>query len=177
MQIMMVSDSHAMDKATLLSLLKSQDADYYIHCGDIYMTYDTLPLSNFYIVRGNNDFGDIPFEITITLDSITFFVTHGHRYYVDYDIDQLLQRAKEAGASVVCYGHTHRPLVERRDSILCINPGSVFLPRGNYREPTYCILDTETMEVTYYNVKTNMPCNPFNKGEHKSFSLRSLFKK
>ncbi|MFV0393651.1 MAG: metallophosphoesterase, partial [Coprobacillaceae bacterium] len=172
MQVMIVSDSHAMEKSTLLNLLKKHPVDYYIHCGDVFMTYDGLPLSNFYIVRGNNDFGDIPFDINITIDQLHFFVTHGHRYYVEHELDSLIAQAKENNADVVCFGHTHRPFVDTIDNILVINPGSTSYPRGSYRNPTYCILDTNTMKTTFYDVKTDSICNPFEKTERKSFSFK-----
>lgn len=177
MQVMIVSDSHAMDKQTLLSLLKGHNADYYIHCGDIYMTYEGLSLPNFYIVRGNNDFNDSPFELTICIGELQFFITHGHRYYVDHNLDGLLARAKEQKANVVCFGHTHRPYIETIDNIVMVNPGSVSFPRGTYRDPTYCILDTTTLTTTFYNVKTTKPCNPFVQQEKKPFSFKHIFKK
>ena len=49
------------------------------------------------------------------------------------------------------------------DDMIVINPGSICLPRGHYHFPTYCIYDTKTKKVTFYNIKTHQPCNPFNK--------------
>lgn len=176
MKIMILSDSHSMSKSNLLSLLKSQSVDYYIHCGDIFMPYDTLPLNNFYLVRGNNDFNNTPKEITITLDNKTFFVTHGHTYDVDYTTSNLLEKASEIKANVICYGHTHAPLLESEGGILVINPGSVTYPRGSYRTTTYAILDTQTMEVNFYDASTHTICNPFSANKERHSFFKKLFK-
>ena len=177
MQIMILSDSHTMEKINVLSLLQKHNIDYYIHCGDIYMPYDGLPLSNFYVVKGNNDFSDIPTEIDTTIDGLHFFITYGHHYDIDYGIDTLAAHAKKIGADIVCFGHTHRPLVETIDNIVFINPGSVTFPRGGYLEPTYCILDTTTKKITFYDVKTNTPCNPFGAQKKKTSFFKDLFTK
>ena len=89
MKIMILSDSHSVSKTDLLTLLKNNSVNYYIHCGDIYMTYDGINLNSFYLVRGNNDFGNIPDELFITIDDLKFYIVHGHRYDVDYNLDYL----------------------------------------------------------------------------------------
>ncbi len=172
---MIISDSHAMNKTELLSLLNRNKVDYYIHCGDIYPSYDGLPLNNFYLVKGNNDFSKIPTELNVTLDNKKFFITHGHLNYVEYDINELVEHAKKYDAQVICYGHTHCPYLRTIDNILVINPGSAFFPRSSYRKPTFCILDTNTLKVDFYDVDTNQKCNPFIKTKHTSIFNR-LFK-
>lgn len=176
MLLMIVSDSHAMNKQMLLSILKQHNVDYYLHCGDIFMTYDGLPLTNFYLVKGNNDFADIPTERTLTFDTLTLFMTHGHLYDVNFGIDGLQHKSKEVQAQVVCFGHTHIPYVKQEDGVLYINPGSMSHPRGRYRNPTYALLDTTTMKVTFYDVKTNQVCDPFTFPKKKRFSFWNLFK-
>ena len=46
MKIMILSDSHSMTKQTLLNFINQHPADYYIHCGDIYMPYSPLEIDN-----------------------------------------------------------------------------------------------------------------------------------
>lgn len=162
MKIMILSDSHSMSKIDLLNLLKNNHVNYYIHCGDIYLTYDGISLNSFYLVRGNNDYGNIPDELLLTIDNLKIFVVHGHRYDVDYNLDHLKHIAKEKGADIVLFGHTHNPYYGIHDGIIFINPGSVCYPRGRYRNPTYCIFDTETKTNTFYDVTTLQPCDPFN---------------
>lgn len=160
MKIMILSDSHYFSKTDLLILLKNIHVDYYIHCGDIYKSYDKITLPNFYLVKGNNDYNiDIPDKLLISIDNQTFFITHGHQY----SFKQLITCAKQKKANVVCFGHTHQPLLTIIDNMIVINPGSIFLPRGQYHSPTYCIYDTNNKEVIFYDLKTHQPCNPFNK--------------
>ena len=56
MKVMILSDSHHISKTDLLTLLKNNHVDYYIHCGDIYKSFDKITLPNFYLVKGNNDY-------------------------------------------------------------------------------------------------------------------------
>lgn len=176
MKVMILSDSHSMSKSNLIHLLNAQTVDYYIHCGDIFMSYDTMGVSNFYLVQGNNDFGTLPKEMTITLDHKKFFVTHGHRYYVDFDIETIVAKGKEVQADIICYGHTHAPFLQTIDSILVINPGSVTYPRGIYRKPTYCILNTTTLDVTFYDATSHVVCNPFVSNKEKSSFFKNVGK-
>ena len=160
MKVMILSDSHHISKTDLLTLLKNNHVDYYIHCGDIYKSFDKITLPNFYLVKGNNDYNTkIPDDLLISIDNQLFFVTHGHRY----TFNQLITIAKQKKANAVCFGHSHQPLSLVIDDMIVINPGSICLPRGHYHFPTYCIYDTKTKKVTFYNIKTHQPCNPFNK--------------
>jgi hypothetical protein len=44
--------------------------------------------------------------------------------YVLHDLAELDLDPAAAGFQVVVSGHSHRPLVERRDGVLYVNPGS-----------------------------------------------------
>lgn len=158
MEVLIISDTHAMNREDLLAVLHRHPVDYYIHCGDIFSPYRKLPLSNLYLVRGNNDFNKAKEKLTPFIDNHRFFITHGHLYNVYYNMHSLLQAAKEEKANIVCFGHTHVPFLQTIDNILVINPGSAYYPRGDYFEPTYCILDTSTLLVTYYHVADGRAC-------------------
>ncbi|WP_249029679.1 metallophosphoesterase family protein [Tannockella kyphosi] len=171
MKIMIVSDSHYLSKNELLSIMQSKQVDCYFHCGDIYMPYTPLPLSSCYVVRGNNDYTDSPQEIVTTIDGLTIYATHGHYYYVEYSKEELANKAKQMGASICFFGHTHVAFKEEINGVLCINPGSVSLPRGAFRVKTYAIMDTETFNVTFYSVETGEACDPFQEVEKHRFSF------
>lgn len=177
MKIMILSDSHSMNKEDLLKLLNRHNVDYYIHCGDIFMTYQGLDLDNFYNVRGNNDRPPIPQDITMKIDGITFYIVHGHQFNVDFGIHELEDYAKKHHIDIVCFGHTHNPVYTIKNNITFINPGSVTYPRGKYRFPTYCLYDTQTKRVDFYDVKQRKICDPFCEEPKKSFSIFNLFKK
>ena len=50
------------------------------------------------------------------------FATHGHVFHQD-------RLPPLAPGNVLLYGHTHIPLRAERDGILCLNPGSVSIPK------------------------------------------------
>lgn len=177
MKIMILSDSHSMKKNDLLKLLNSQKADYYVHCGDIFMPYEPLNLSNFYIVKGNNDFNITDPDLTIELDGLRFYIVHGHQYQIDLGTALLENYAQENHIDIVCFGHTHQPTYITKNHTTYINPGSVTYPRGHYRYPTYCMFDTKTKKITYYNVKDHTICDPFVKTDKKKTSRFHFFKK
>ena len=73
---------------------------------------------------------------------------------------------------VVCFGHSHNPTCYKKENTIFINPGSMTFPRGQYPHPTYCVFETTNQEVTFYDLKTDSPCNPFEKIKKESFFKR-----
>ena len=96
------------------------------------------------------------FEV-FELEGITFFVTHGHHQYVNAGREYLANMAKEKGASIALYGHTHKLNAETVDGVLCINSGSTNFPRGTYAgTANYAVLEIlskEQIRLTYYTTK------------------------
>ncbi len=141
-KILIVSDSHG--STELLEELKSRHAsevDAMIHCGDSELEKEDEALAGFTVVKGNCDFfGDFPEEALLEIDGYRIFVTHGHLHSVKSNLLSLSYRAEEAGASIICFGHSHLLGAEIIGGSLFINPGSIRLPRGR-RERTYVILE------------------------------------
>ena len=74
----------------------------------------------FGIVRGNNDTGPWARHLRGTE-----LIRVGNVFvYVIHNIEELDLDPGAAGVSVVVSGHSHQPLVEMRDGILYVNPGS-----------------------------------------------------
>jgi predicted phosphodiesterase len=71
-------------------------------------------------VRGNIDNGSwaarLPPTQTVEVGALRLFVLH--------DIAQLALDPAAAGFAAVVFGHSHRPLIETRDGVLFLNPGS-----------------------------------------------------
>ena len=71
-------------------------------------------------VRGNVDTetwaGRIPLSEVVELAGASIYVLH--------NLDDLDLKPEAAGFKVVVYGHSHRPKVEEKDSVLYFNPGS-----------------------------------------------------
>lgn len=132
LKILVISDTHR-NISNAVELIKKHDPDYIFHLGDICDDCERLAemFKNKIIlsVIGNNDFGaaysDFPKERTFTLEGKKFFMCHGHRYNVKSSLLSLTMRAKEIGADVALFGHTHEKYLEEEDGIIILNPGSV----------------------------------------------------
>ena len=55
--------------------------------------------------------------------------------------ERLKEEARERGADIVMYGHTHKPALTREDDLITLNPGSVSYPRQQGRRPSYMIME------------------------------------
>lgn len=156
MKLLIVSDSHGLtDDLKEIKQKHFNEISMMIHCGDSELEYDHPSLDGFTTVRGNCDF-DKSFaeELIEDIGSHKVFITHGHRYSVKSTLLNLTYRAKELGANIVCFGHSHFLGAEIIDGILFINPGSIRLPRGR-EEKTYVIIDIIESEIhlRVYDVK------------------------
>ncbi|WP_338111404.1 metallophosphoesterase [Oceanobacillus caeni] len=136
-EVLIISDSHGLKEE--ITEIKSRHPNItMIHCGDSELEYDSVELEGMYKVRGNCDFDSrYPEEEIISIGGLTFFVTHGHLFQVKSTFMKLSYRAKELGADVICFGHSHIAGAEQNDGQLFINPGSIRLPR-NRHEKTIC---------------------------------------
>jgi len=134
-----ISDIHGLLRQDAVDAL--QGCDRIIHAGDV-GSADVLEqlrrLAPVVAVRGNVDNGGwaqaLPRSAAIELDGHTIYVLH---ILADLDLASAQLRrglavalAKAdlqpapAGVSAVVYGHSHKPSIEDRDSVLYLNPGS-----------------------------------------------------
>ena len=119
--------------------------DMFIHTGDsegfdceYYKSICGCPV---YMVRGNNDFNELPGECVINAGLKKIFVTHGHRYRVYFDSQTIAYAGRERDADIVVFGHTHHALHQVGGDIELINPGSVAGIRSYVK--TYAMLQIE----------------------------------
>ncbi|MBP3040493.1 metallophosphoesterase [Bacillaceae bacterium Marseille-Q3522] len=149
MKMLIVSDSHGLTEELIELKKRHQDeVDVMIHCGDSELAAKDEALSDFITVCGNCDIDyRFPDEVVKSIEDVTFFVVHGHHHQVKSSLLSLSYRAKECGANIVCFGHSHYLGVEMLENTLYINPGSLRLPRGR-QEHTYVILTTSKTEFT-----------------------------
>ena len=75
-------------------------------------------------VKGNCDWGSLPLTLDFTVEGVHFFVTHGHMFNVKYGLYELDCAARERGADVALFGHTHIAHDEYIDGVRLFNPGS-----------------------------------------------------
>lgn len=129
MNLIILSDTHGLLRPAVLELLTS--ADVILHAGDINSQAVVDKLSSFaplYVVRGNNDkewAGDIPHDLTVTLEGVRFYMVHNKKD-VPAELDS---------ADVVVFGHSHKYSEEQRGDVLWLNPGSCG-PRRFHQEIT-----------------------------------------
>lgn len=147
MKILVVSDTHRSNSLYLQLVKKYEPLDMIIHCGDIEGSEYTISSAAecpVYMVAGNNDFfSNIPLEEEFKIGNHKAFLTHGHHYYISMGNELLKDEAKSRGADIVLYGHTHRPVIERENGMLVINPGSLTYPRQEGRKPSYVTMDID----------------------------------
>ncbi|MDA3895131.1 MAG: metallophosphoesterase family protein [Desulfobacteraceae bacterium] len=117
----LISDTHGLLRKSAVTALA--DSDIIIHAGDIDTPeiLDALKkIAPVFPVRGNMDRNpdgaNLPKYEIVEIDDLSIYVLH--------DIDQLDLDPAAAGFAVVVSGHTHRPIIKYRDSVLYINPGS-----------------------------------------------------
>ena len=137
MRILVVSDTHA-DVFNFEKVIKKHiDIDVIVHCGDgasdVESMKELYPGKMFLSVKGNCDWcSESPNVETITLEGNKLFITHGHIYDVKSSLLRLSLAAKESGAKLVLFGHTHIPCDVYEDGVYFLNPGSLRGYRGGY---------------------------------------------
>lgn len=147
MKVLIVSDTHGRDRYLFQVLQKVSPIDLMIHLGDYGGTEEYIKsIANCPVemISGNNDFfKGYPKEKVIKIGNYTVYLTHGHRYGVYYNTSQVKEAAKIRQADIVMFGHTHVPMIDLKDDIWAINPGSIALPRQSNRIPSYIIMDID----------------------------------
>ncbi|MFJ7934969.1 metallophosphoesterase [Sporosarcina sp. NPDC096371] len=152
MKLVVMSDSHG-DKETVKAV-SALPADAIFHCGDSELSFDDPVLHTMYRVRGNCDRdARFPTSIVVDVQVKKVLAVHGHEHDVRSSLMGLYYSAKELGADIVLFGHSHLYGAEMKDGILFLNPGSTMQPRGG-KEATYAVVDwDETVRVTFKNMR------------------------
>lgn len=136
MRLAILSDTHGLLRPQVVEYLKTADA--ILHGGDINKPAIVEQLQQYaplYIVRGNNDkewAEDIPHDLTVTLEGVTFFMVHNKKE-VPADL---------SGVDVVVFGHSHKYAQEEKGGVLWLNPGSCG-PRRFHQEITMMMAEIE----------------------------------
>ncbi len=147
MKIIVISDTHGNLSRLSDVLAKEGDADMILHCGDICGDEELLKqrtgVMAVQIVAGNMDFnGYSPnYRLVDAAERHLIFMTHGHRYGVNYSTDMLEDEARSAGADIALYGHTHIPEIHEAGGVMVMNPGSLAYPRQRDRRCSYGVIE------------------------------------
>ena len=142
MKLAILSDTHGLLRPEVAEHLKTADA--ILHGGDVNKPGIVDQLKQYaplYIVRGNNDkewAEQLPHDLTVTLGGVTFYLVHNKKE-VPADL---------TGIDAVVFGHSHKYLLEERDGVLWLNPGSCG-PRRFHQEITMMMAEVEngTLQV------------------------------
>ncbi len=131
-KLLVLSDSHR-NVSAMVQACRLEKPDRIIHLGDhfkdaleLQRQFPDIPLD---AVRGNCDFEREPEEKLILVDGKKIFLCHGHQYHVKESYLSLEYAAREKGADIVLFGHTHRILEEQHNHLFMLNPGSIGAPR------------------------------------------------
>jgi putative phosphoesterase len=117
----LISDTHGVLRPEAVEALRG--CDLLIHAGDV-GALEILErlgaLAPTFAVRGNVDTGawaaGLPVTEVVEVDGRSLFVLH--------DLAELDLDPAAAGFAAVVSGHSHQPVVHRRNGVFFINPGS-----------------------------------------------------
>lgn len=158
MKYLVVSDIHGSEYYAnkIKEIDEKEEADKIILLGDIYYHGPRNPLTRVYnpgevanilnslkekilCVKGNCDaevdemISEFKFKdkIELTINGKRVLFTHGHKYNID-NIPQ--------NVDILIYGHFHTGFIQEKNGIICINSGSISLPKNNTKN-SYLIID------------------------------------
>ena len=116
-----ISDTHGLLRPEALKALRG--ATHILHAGDvgdITILNALKKIAPVTAIRGNIDTGghtaQLPVTEAIELDGRLIYMLHS---LADLDL-----KPEAAGIAVVIFGHSHKPSIETRGSVLYLNPGS-----------------------------------------------------
>lgn len=115
-----ISDTHGLLRPGAIEALAG--VAHIVHAGDVggaEVLAGLARIAPVTAVRGNNDFGAwadrLPERARVVVGAARLLVLH--------DLHELVEGPPD-DVDVVIAGHSHRPLLERRDGVLHLNPGS-----------------------------------------------------
>ena len=156
MKVLIISDTHGRNLEVLKVIEKVSPIDLLIHLGDFEGGEEyirSLVSCEVEMVSGNNDFFLwLPKEKLINVGKYTIFLTHGHRYGVNYGSSDIIEAASRLGADIVMFGHTHVAMIDLSGSVWAINPGSLALPRQHGRIPTFIIMEIDRLGEAHFTL-------------------------
>lgn len=163
MRVGIVADTHDnQDVIESAVELFTDEVDTVVHCGDIVAPFSASKFDqdfDFYAVRGNNDgewalqdavrnFGAYLGEMgELSLGGARIAVYHGTS-------NPIIEALVESGNyEYVFHGHTHTRVHEEVGGTVRINPGGIGTGTGESEPPAGVVLDTETGDVTFHDLR------------------------
>lgn len=171
MKYLVISDIHGSNyyAKKIEEIYNKENPDKIILLGDLYYhgprnplteEYNPIEVSNLLnnlkdvilCTRGNCDadvdemISEFEFNDNIELDinGKNFFFTHGHKFNIDNIPNNI---------DVLVYGHFHTGFIKEKDGVICVNSGSISLPKNGTKN-SYLIIDDN--EIILKDVETNI---------------------
>ena len=147
MTLLVLSDSHG-NVDNMARAVELTQPRHILHLGDclrdaqaLHERFPDLPMDT---VPGNCDWGsfDQP-ERLLEFEGVRVLMMHGHTRNVKSSPLAAQYAAREWGADVLLFGHTHRPLVDYDGTLYTMNPGAI----GDFRRPTYGVVTIENSKA------------------------------
>ncbi|MDD6213383.1 MAG: metallophosphoesterase [Clostridiales bacterium] len=156
MKILLISDTHGRLDNFRRILKSVGPMDWVLHMGDVTGDEELVkaeagcPVE---FVAGNCDrMSQEPWDRFLSLGGHGILMTHGHRYHVNYGLDELEEAAELWEADVVLYGHTHVPEITYRGDRVFVNPGSTTLPRQPGHHPSYVLMEIDNKGECHFTI-------------------------
>ena len=121
MRIGIISDTHGLLRPEAIKQFSG--ADHIIHTGDIgapAVVEGLRRIAPTTAIRGNIDTGEWAKDYPDT----ELVVLGGRATYVLHNLNEMKLDPAASGFDIVISGHLHRPKIETKHRVLCINPGS-----------------------------------------------------
>jgi putative phosphoesterase len=131
MKILVFSDSHGITRE-MSNVTEEEKPDLVLHLGDMvrdcdFCFYDTRVLR----VRGNCDYGsNEETERFLDLGAVKIWMTHGHLYNVKSGLSEFIAKGESLGATILLFGHTHKPYLLKTADYTVMNPGAAHFSYG-----------------------------------------------
>jgi putative phosphoesterase len=121
LRVGLLSDTHGLLRPEARAFVMG--CDYILHGGDVGspdILEQLAAIAPVFAVRGNNDKG--PWAMRLRE---TELIRVGHVFvYIIHNVEELDIDPVAAEVRVVVSGHSHKPMIEERDGVLFVNPGS-----------------------------------------------------
>ena len=143
MKLLVLSDTHR-SLGFACEAIEKERPDAVMHLGDHLSDAEELSFAyqepDFYYVPGNCDYEPAANpSMTLELDGVRMFLTHGHLFGVKSGTAALLAAAKARGAQLALYGHTHIAACTEHGGVTLLNPGTA----GRLGRSSYAVVETQ----------------------------------
>jgi uncharacterized protein len=148
-RVILISDSHLPRFGRVLPPALEAElrlADRILHAGDLTAPFVLDLLEGFAptdAIAGNNDPPELQDRLgtsrVVEVERVRIGLTHGHLGPGRTTPERAWRTFAQADPPVdaIAFGHSHQPLIERRDGVWLLNPGS---PTDRRRQPAFSFL-------------------------------------